>query len=232
MTTLGLLHGAWHGAWCWDALVPRLAALSLPSIAMDLPAQEPNAGLDRYAHVAVEALAGVDDLVLVAHSLGGLVAPLVPQLRRVSAIVFLCGLVPEPGRSAREQAAALPGIYSEAYRRAPIERRDDGSTAMPASVAMELLFEDCDPALASDAVTRLRPQHWRLFTETSPMASWPDVPTHIIACREDRLLGVDGQQAAAHMLGVDIHWLPGGHSPMLANPGHLASVLGDMVRQP
>ena len=35
--TVVLVHGAWHGAWCWDAVVERLAAAGVPCVAVDLP---------------------------------------------------------------------------------------------------------------------------------------------------------------------------------------------------
>jgi pimeloyl-ACP methyl ester carboxylesterase len=58
--TFGLVHGAWHGAWCWERLVPELELLGHRTVAVDLPAEDPHAGLTRYAELTAAALP-VDD---------------------------------------------------------------------------------------------------------------------------------------------------------------------------
>ena len=35
--TFVLVHGAWHGAWCWDEVAARLRADGAPVVAVDLP---------------------------------------------------------------------------------------------------------------------------------------------------------------------------------------------------
>src|SRR5437773_1616556 len=105
--TIGLVHGAWHGAWCWDRLVPELEARGFPCVAVDLPAEDPGAGAGEYAAVVAGALDTAVDpaegVVLVAHSLGGLAIPLVADHRPVRLLVFLCAFLPQPGRSMTEQ---------------------------------------------------------------------------------------------------------------------------------
>ena len=54
--TLVLVHGAWHGAWCWERLVPELEVLGHRTVAVDLPAEDPHAGLTRYAELTAAAL--------------------------------------------------------------------------------------------------------------------------------------------------------------------------------
>ena len=49
MATFGLVHGSWHGAWCWERLVPELEARGHRAVAVDLPAEDPAAGLTRHA---------------------------------------------------------------------------------------------------------------------------------------------------------------------------------------
>src|SRR5215218_4055369 len=76
MTTFGLVHGAWHGAWCWEQLIPELERLGHRAVAMDLPCDDPSATYSSYADVIVDALVDEpDDVVLVAHSMGGLSMP-------------------------------------------------------------------------------------------------------------------------------------------------------------
>jgi hypothetical protein len=225
MTTLVLLHGAWHGAWCWAPLREELDSRGIASIAVELPAEEPDAGIHRYADAVVRAVDGHDRPIVVAHSLAGLFAPVVAERLDARGLVMLAALWPEPGRSAREQARELPGIYTDAYREAPQVRYADGSTGMPLEAACTLLYQDCEPQAASAAAVRLRPQHWRLWAEPCPLAGWPSVPTIGYACREDRLLGAEGMIRGTARASAPLAWLDSGHSPMLSVPGALAEAL-------
>lgn len=225
MPTLVLLHGAWHGAWCWEPLQRELASQDIQSVAVELPIDEPDAGIERYAQVVDHAAEGRGEVVVVAHSLAGLVAPVVAERLGARGIVMLAALWPEPGSSAREQARELPGIYTQWYREAPQVRCEDGSTGLPMDVALDLLYPDCDPAAAMAAAARLRPQHWGMWSDPSPLTAWPDVPTAGIACREDRMLGEVGMLAGAERASAPLVWLDSGHSPMLAAPKALAAVI-------
>ena len=78
MTTIALVHGAFHGAWCWDHLRPELEDRGFAVVAPDLPCDDPSAGCVAYADTVVTALADVhDEVIIVGHSLGGLTIPLV-----------------------------------------------------------------------------------------------------------------------------------------------------------
>jgi pimeloyl-ACP methyl ester carboxylesterase len=83
VSTFVLVHGAWHGAWCWSRLLPELEARGHRSVVMDLPVEDGDATFEEYA-----------DVVLVGHSLGAMVLPLVAASRSVSMLVTLCGLIP------------------------------------------------------------------------------------------------------------------------------------------
>ena len=79
MSTFALVHGAWHGEWCWERLTPELEALGHRVITLDLPSDDESASFDDCADVICAALADVDgdDLIVVGHSLAGQIVPLV-----------------------------------------------------------------------------------------------------------------------------------------------------------
>src|SRR3954454_25062964 len=112
MTTFWLVHGAWHGGWCWERLAPELEARGAQVVAPDLPCEDVDAGVSVYADVVDKALGEADDVVLVGHSLGGLTIPLVAARRPVRRLVYLCAFVPTPGEPITRAIAAgalLPG---------------------------------------------------------------------------------------------------------------------------
>ncbi len=84
MTTYALVHGAWHGAWCWERLAAELHRRGHLAVAVDLPCGDSAAGCARYAEIVTTALADADEnVVVVGHSLGGLTIPLVAAARPV-----------------------------------------------------------------------------------------------------------------------------------------------------
>src|SRR5690349_11110724 len=120
MTLVVLVPGAWHRASSWAPVVRELDARGRRAVAVDLPGDRPGAGLLDHARAIEEALVAADRpaerAVLVGHSLGGLVVPVVAQRLgpdRVSAMVLVAALVPQPGMSFRDQVRADPGIMVE-----------------------------------------------------------------------------------------------------------------------
>lgn len=70
-----------------------------------------------------------------------------------------------------QQSKALPGIYTEPYRTAPVIRHDDGSTSLTREIAQELLYRDVDESVWEAAWPRLRRQFWKPWLESCP---WSD----------------------------------------------------------
>ena len=99
MATFVLVHGAWHGAWCWEKVITHLHHLGHQAVAVDLPGSDPAASFDDYARVVLAAAEGLDDLVLVGHSMGGQTIPIVAAHRSVSRLVYLCATFPVVGNS-------------------------------------------------------------------------------------------------------------------------------------
>lgn len=227
MSTFALLHGAYHGAWCWDRLIPELEARGHAAVAMDLPAEDPRAGAREYAAAALDAIGDADDVVVVGHSLGGLTAPLVASLRPCSGLVLLCAMHPVPGRSfdeVQELEPDLPGshiAFGEKVTGADgVTRWEEPEDAIP------VFFHDCAPADALWAASNLRGQTWHISQEVTPLQRWPGVFTTVIACMDDR--AVDPAwivRTARERLGVAAVQLPGGHSPMISQPAKLAELL-------
>ena len=227
MTTFGLVHGAWHGAWCWELLVPELEGRGHRAVAVDLPGDDPAAGCAEYATVVCDRLRAEDgDVVLVGHSLGGLTIPLVAAERPVQALVFLCALIPVPGVGIGDQLREDPTIFRPGFGAST--RRDDADRSFwpDADAAIATLYADCPRPLAESAVARLRPQGRRPSAEVSPLVAWPDVPSVSVLCRDDAAIDPAwSRRAARERLGADALELDGHHSPFVSRPAELADLL-------
>lgn len=231
-----LVHGAWHRGACWSPLVTELEQRGHRCIVVDLPSDDPAAGVDEYTASVVDAVCDVrEPLVLVGHSLGGLTIPLVAAKRDVALLVNLCALLPQPGLSLGGQRQLEPDMMTIAWRESYLpqqQRLEDGTSAWPVDVAADIFYHDCPEGLLPRALEALRPQGPRPMTETTPLEHWPSVPAIYVLTTEDRVVNPAwSRRAARERLGVDPVELPGGHSPFVSRPGELAAVLLEATDQ-
>ncbi|HVL96642.1 MAG TPA: alpha/beta fold hydrolase, partial [Solirubrobacteraceae bacterium] len=181
MTTFALVHGAWHGAWCWARLVPALEAHGHSVITVDLPSDDPAKGSDDYAAVVVDRLEthGSGDVVVVGHSSAGLTIPLVAARIAVSRLVYLCALVPVPGASFIDQLRT-EDVVDRGYMGGLGAADADGLRGWADErLARDYPYADCEPEVAADAIARLRPQAESPYVARAPRrgsggdAGWP-----------------------------------------------------------
>jgi Alpha/beta hydrolase family len=228
VSTFALVHGAWHGAWCWEQLTPLLTGRGHAVITPELPCDDPSATFEDYAATVCDAVGdGPDDLIVVGHSLAGHTIPLIAGRRPVRHLVYLCALVPELGRSMRDQMRdgtdMLNPMSLQALSR-PDERRRNAW--IDEALTTQLLFGDVDATTAHAAYERLRPQALHPYAQPFALPRFPAGARTYIVCADDRMVGPDwSRHVAAERLGADLIELPGGHSPFLSRPAQLADIL-------
>jgi pimeloyl-ACP methyl ester carboxylesterase len=183
------------------------------------------------AAVAFEELAQMEgDVIVVGHSLAGLLAPFVASHPKVCGLVMVAALFPEFDVSAAQQRERNPQIYTERYRQAEVIRYEDGSTEVPREQAIDLMFNPCTHEVATWAAAQLRRQYWESVVEPSPVWAWPDMPTLTIGCRRDQLTNTEPMiEAVSRIPGATYVELDTDHSPMLSAPNQLAQVLIDFA---
>ncbi|MBV8946607.1 MAG: alpha/beta hydrolase [Solirubrobacterales bacterium] len=109
MTTFLLIPGAGGSAWYWHPVVLRLRNAGHQAIALDLPGDDPDAGLGAYVDMALATAEAHEDLVVVAQSMGAFTA--VPVCTRLAAqrLVLLNAMIPSPGRPPTSGGRRPPG---------------------------------------------------------------------------------------------------------------------------
>lgn len=217
-----LVPGAGGSAWYWHRLVPELAARGHAAVAVDLPAADDAAGLDEYADAIVAAATGLDDIVLVAQSMGALSAPLACDRLPVSLLVLLNAMIPRPGESGGQWWEATGQAQAADEAAAAQGRPADGGFDL-----METFFHDVPADVVDAAVEIGEPEQSDTpFGQPFPLDGWPDVPTRVIASTDDRLFPLRFQRRLAiERLGVTPDEVPGGHLVALARPAALAERL-------
>jgi pimeloyl-ACP methyl ester carboxylesterase len=229
VTTFVFVHGAWHGGWCWSRLLPEMEARGHRSVVMDLPVEDGNATFEDYAEAVLASYpADLEQGMLVGHSLGAMVLPLVAASRPASLLVFLCGVL--PNLNGRPWNDAPPMARPDAYR---TETLDDGSSVFATFESARLTFyADCDPEDARWAFQRLRAQNSRsLWDRPYPLRRLPPTPRAAIAALDDAAVTIEFSRAVTRpRLGVDLVEIPGDHSPFLGRPRELADLLDRLAR--
>jgi pimeloyl-ACP methyl ester carboxylesterase len=211
MATHVLIHGAGDVGWYWHLVEAELRARGHDVVAPDLPCEDDSAGLPEYADAVIEAIGDRTGLVVVAQSLGAFTAPLVCGRVAVDLLVLVAPMIPAPGEA--------PADYwtNTRYEDEVRESYDD---------EIALFYQDVPPELAAEALKRGRRQSEVRMHEPSPLRAWPDVPTRVLLCRDDRLFPPPFlRRVAEDRLGITPDEIGGGHTPALNRPRELAERL-------
>src|SRR5882724_7830302 len=119
--TFVLVHGAWHGGWCWAAVINQLERLGDRAYAVDLPGHgmsgvdRATVTLDSYVNSVAEFIERHDlhDVVLAGHSLAGLTIPGVAAKipKRIKRVVWVTALVALDGQPVVDPVGSpLPAV--------------------------------------------------------------------------------------------------------------------------
>ncbi len=235
MATFVMIHGAWHGGWCFDTLRPMLEGKGHRLLAPDLPGM---GGTDE--ELAAVTLAGWADFVadicrsapepviLCGHSRGGIVisetAERVPD--RIAALVYICAMLIPSGMSRaswRELAAPNP-----AFADIQVPHPSGHAKIIDIAKAAPVFAQLSPPDEVEAALTRLVAEPDGPRTEPLHLSEerYGSVPRHYIECLHDRTIPIEDQR---RMQGLQpcasVTALEADHSPYLSTPKALAEAL-------
>lgn len=211
-----LVHGAWHGAWCWERVVAGLHAGGVRAHVVDLPFT----GLADDADAVARALAQISAPVVVCgHSYGGrVVSAAIRDRSRVRHLVYVAAAMLTPG----QQAA-----YDEARSSSPPLAFEDFTLA----ALRERFYAECEPAEVEAACARLRPMAVRP-DPTLGLANrpWEAISSTYVVCARDRSVFTPALQRAMARNATHSVELETDHSPFLSRPDELVELLVRIAR--
>lgn len=218
-----LVHGAFHGSWCWERVAPPLAAQGIRVESVDLPF----AGrLKRDVLALRRTIEKIgQDLVICAHSYGGLVTTLAASgLDCVRHLVYIAGYM-------LDLRDAQAWELLEWLSPAPVTQMSSGNVD-PAE-ARAAFYHDCTEDDASAAVARLRSmpmsEAWFQLPSIADPA-YARIPSTYVICTDDRALSPDGQRIMAQAATYTFE-LPTGHSAFYSAPDAIAGLLREICTQ-
>ncbi len=239
MTCFLLVHGSFHGPWCWTELTPLLRAAGHEVVTPDLaeaPSRHPHPDLQDYArHIAQIIAAQPGKVTLVGHSMGGLVASQTAELvpDRLSALAYISGLMLRDGETLHSFIAAYDHLGVEDLVLAAMNVSADGTLAsFPPNAAPTIFYNRCTAESAAWATGQLRVQPTAVYA--SPLAVTAEkfgrVPRCYVECRNDRAVSLTYQrQMLLNTPCRTVYSLDADRSPFLSDPERLAACLLDMA---
>ncbi len=234
MSTYVLIHGAWHGAWCWERVIPLLVSAGHTVVAPDLPGHgdDPTplkeVKLSSYAGRICEVIdAQAEPVILVGHSMGGVAISQAAEqcAGRIRLLVYLAAFLLQDGQSLKDAEARIPNTVV-----APnIVLSEDGSSAtVKPEVIRRGFYGDCNDGDVQWATSRLQPQ------ATAPIvtpvrisgANYGRVPRVYIECLRDAAITPPAQKAMYTAMPCQrVYGLDAGHSPFISMPDKLVEIL-------
>ena len=227
-----LVHGAWHGGWCWERVATRLRADGFRAFT---PTQT---GMGERSHLMsrnismdlfVQDLVGVmeseelDDVVVVGHSFGGRsAAGLVDRMPgKVRHLVFLDSSLPEGNKSFLE-------LLPPESRAARLKAAEESSGGVSIAVPNASFFGIDNAADLAWVQRRLTPHP--LSTYTTPLVLKESIgngrPVSFIRCTKPKFAFVDSSEAFARaQKGWGYFEIPTGHNAMVSAPDELTRIL-------
>lgn len=237
MSTLVLIAGAWHGAWCWQKTVPLLERQGHRVLTPELPAtgadhSDPaKVTLESWARFVADTLAAAaEPAILVGHSRGGVVISRAAELlpAKIQRLVYLCAYLLPAGGTVAEAARAdeeslVPPNMIPAQGGITCKLRE--------SVIRDALFGLCPDADYEYALTRMRPEPLKPLV--TPLRVTDDrfgrLPRTYIECSQDRTITLGAQRRMQAALPCDpVLTLASDHSPFFSQPAALAQMLGGL----
>jgi pimeloyl-ACP methyl ester carboxylesterase len=225
-----LVHGAWHGPWCWERVTPLLDAASVRWQALDLPTMRDDVDHPTDVHCdaatvrdALDALS--EPAVVVAHSYGGM--PTTEGAAghpNIGHIVYLTAYMPDVGEDLIALSAKVPNEPRVNALRVDAEKR----WMLDPDFVGPGFYNDCDAATVAWAI-----EHQRSMAPGAAdrvrAAAWRDRPSTYVICLRDQAVLPELQRMMAKRASRVIEW-DTSHSPFASRPELVANLLIDLAR--
>ncbi len=223
--TVVLVHGAWHGSWCWHKVVDGLRDRGVPVVAVDLPLTSLHDDVD----ATTKALDEIDGpIVLCGHSYGGAVITEAGRHPAVEHLVYVTAFTVDEGESP-SRAAPDSNAPATELNDAIVVSEDGAWLTLAHERLPNGLYHDCSEEDTAFALARLRPIAMSCVTTPAGVPAFRTTPSTYAVCTDDRAVHPELQRAMAARCTSVVEW-PTAHSPFFNRPDLVVDLLAERAR--
>jgi pimeloyl-ACP methyl ester carboxylesterase len=239
-----LIHGAWHGAWCWHKVIPLLEAKGHKVIAIDLPGHghdirpASDISLNDYVDAVVKtANEQQGQVILVGHSMSGIVISQAAEKlgrKKIQALLYLDAFLPRDGESLFALVEATLKQLSTNASRKPnlveniIISEDHKTNWIKPAMAVQIFCHDCSEEDKQFASARISKEP--IAPLATPLRLTDEVygviPKYYILCTESQ--DMDKTFLSTHVPCKKVYTLASSHSPFFSMPQKLVEILSEI----
>lgn len=233
-----LVHGAYHGSWCWDPLLDCLNEAGIKAHASDLPGHGTAEGwvsdqtMTNYISAVVHQIDEASEPVtLVGHSMSGAVIAACAEARpgKIKRAIFLAAYIPVNNETVGDLVKADKASFVRVER---IEVAGNDAVSLKTGTLSEAFYSGATPKQLAWAEDRVQLQGFEPFTHQFTLSDkgFGSVRKAAIICTEDRAISPHHQRWMAERAGCEpIIDLEADHSPFATNANALAEILGRLL---
>ena len=219
MKSIILVHGAWHGSWCWELVESRMANEGFKISSVNLPFTGFNDDAAFLSNVIEEA---GGEVVLLGHSYGGMVMSKAAEGKEnVCHLIYLCAILLEHGQSMGRST------HSPEESKIKIEVDENLLSVVQREAVIPAFYEGVDPKLAEAAIDRLRPFPIDAVN-VGVGEAWREIPTTYVVCKGDAAIPPHSQYEMSALADRVVEWNCG-HSPFFSNPDLVCDLLREIA---
>ena len=239
-----LVHGAWHGAWCWNKVIPLLEARGHKAIAIDLPGHGQDSrrtsdiSLDDYVNAVTKAANDQKgQVILVVHTMAGIVISQAAEKlgsKKIPALLYLDAFLPRNGETLFSLVeATLKHLTPNASRKPNlveniITSEDHKTNWVNPEMAAQIFYHDCSVEDKKFALARISKEF--IAPLATPLRLTDEIygviPKYYILCTESQ--DMDKTFLSKNVPCQKVYRLASSHSPFFSMPEKLVEIINEI----
>jgi pimeloyl-ACP methyl ester carboxylesterase len=218
-----LVHGAWADGSSWAKVIPLLEKAGLNVVAV----QNPLTSFEDDVAATKRAIALQDGpVILVGHSLGGVVITEAGADPKVAGLVYVAAFAPDVGVPVADLGKGFPDPPGNAELRTDAQ----GYVTITSKGVMESFAPDLPVAQRKIVAATQGATNSSMFGAKVSNASWKDKPSWYVVAANDRMISPELERRSAARIKATTITLPSSHVAMLSHPAEVAKLIIDAAR--
>jgi pimeloyl-ACP methyl ester carboxylesterase len=232
--TYVLIHGAWHGGWCWKFISNILTKMGHNVLTPDLPGHGSNkadfksVSLQVYVDYVIDLINSCDTpVVLVGHSMAGVVITQVAQHRadKIDCLVYVSAFIPQNNSSLTQEAQQSSSAEFGSMLGINVDEMTISINSQ--EKAVHAFYNTCDEESIQFALDHIQKQPLSPFSDKVTISQDLLAPIKkiYIQCLQDNAIPLADQKRMYERTNCKVETLDCDHSPFLSAPDELADIL-------